>query len=226
VNRTDSRFPFLERVRDTFIAPARLFARFGEAPPWADVLALATLLGIVAVVAEPPEFYLDQMNDARTRRGEPVEIVSSPGQVVLFGRMMAALSGLVGHPLIAFAMAGALTLAFTVIGRGKVGFRRYLAVAAHAMLILSAGMLVALLLRRITGDANALPTLGTLLPVEGQGWGARVLGGINLFTVWTLGVIALGVAELERRLSRAGAATLLWGGYGAAVVMAALLFRA
>lgn len=219
--------PLSARVRDTFIAPARLFSSFGNSPPWADVLAIATILAIAVAISEPADAYLALVEDPVTRRGEPVEITSPPAQVVLFGRLMSGMNALVGHPLIAFGIAGLLALVFTLIGRGSTTFRQYLAVASHGLLVLSVGMVVALFLRLSTGSPDALPTIGAMLPIVPESsWVGRVLDGINLFTVWMLGVIALGVASLERRVTRAGAATLLWGGYGALVVTAALLFRA
>jgi hypothetical protein len=226
VNHIEVDRPLGARVRDTFFAPARLFSSFGDSPPWADVLALATILAVAVAISEPAETYLALVEDPVTRRGEPVEITSSPAQVVLFGRVMSGMNAVVGHPLIAFGIAGLLSLVFTVIGRGSISFRQYLAIAAHGLLILSVGMVVALFLRLLTGNPDALPTLGAMLPVAPESsWVGRVLDGINLFTLWMLGVVALGVASLERRVTRAGAATLLWGGYGALVVAAALLFR-
>lgn len=218
--------PLGARVRETFLAPARLFSSFDDVPPWADVLAIATILAVAVAISEPAETYLALVEDPVTRRGEPVEITSSPAQVVLFGRVMSGMNAVVGHPLIAFGIAGLLSLVFTVIGRGSISFRQYLAIAAHGLLILSVGMVVALLLRLLTGNPDALPTLGAILPIAPEStWAGRVLDGINLFTLWMLGVVALGVASLERRVTRAGATTLLWGGYGALVVTAALLFR-
>lgn len=226
VNHIEADRPLGARVRDTFFAPARLFSFFGDAPPWADALAIATILAVAVAISEPAETYLALVENPVTRRGEPVEITSSPAQVVLFGRVMSGMNALVGHPLIAFGIAGLLSLVFTVIGRGRIAFRQYLAIAAHGLLILSVGMVVALFLRLLTGNPEALPTLGAILPLAPEStWVGRALDGINLFTLWMLGVIALGVASLERSVTRRGAATLLWGGYGALVVAAALFFR-
>ena len=215
----------LDRVRDTFVAPSRLFAAFGGEPPWVGAMMVATVIAAVAVAAEPAQFYLDQMEGAVSRRGTPVEITSPPGQIVLWGRVMAVFSALAGHPLIGFAAAGLLTLVFRVIGRGEATFRQYLAISAHALLIVSAGMVAAVLLRLVLGGPEALPTIGTLTGAGSEGWLGGVLHGLNLFTVWTLVVLALGVAAVERRVTRAAATTLLLGAYLVVVVTGAYLFR-
>lgn len=218
--------PLLARVRDTFFAPRRLFSAFGANPPWVDVLSVATIAAGLAVIAEPAEFFLAQMEDPVTRRGEPVEITSPQWQIVLYGRMLAGFSAVVGHPLIAFGIAGFLSLIFTLIGRNPIDFRQHMAVACHGLLILSAGMLVAVALRRLTGDLSALPTLGSVLRLDADGsWLERAAHGINFFTLWMLAVMGLGVETLGRGVTRVRATGLLWGGYGVLAVTLALLFH-
>lgn len=215
----------LERVRDTFVAPARLFGSFRRQAPWIDVLALATMVGAIAVAAEPAEFYLDQMENPVDRRGVPVEITSPPEQIVLWGRVMALFSALVGHPMLAFGLAGVLTLIFRVARGGEGSFREYLAIACHGLLILSLGMLVANGLRAFSGDAGLLPTAGSLAGLSPTGVLGAVLHGLNLFTLWMLATVGVGVAAIESRVTSWGATTLLWGGYLALTVTVALLVR-
>lgn len=219
--------PLNSRIRDTLLAPTRLFQGFGERPPWIDALAVATLLAAVAIVAEPAEFYLSQMEDPVNRRGAPVEITSSPQQIVLYGRMMASLSALAGHPVLAFLVAGLLTLVFSVIGRGQTSFRQYLAMVSHALIITGVGMLIAVLLRIVTGNADSLPTIGGLVPgLSDASVVGRILGGFNFFTLWMLAVLAIGVATAESRFTRARTTAILWGGYAVLVVTTAIVFRA
>ena len=216
----------LERARDTFFAPGRLFASLSADAPFAGVLALATVIAMAAVASEPAEFYLAQMEDPVNRRGAPVEITSPPGQVVLWGRLMAMFSAAVGHPLLALAGAGVLTLLFRGIGRGEGDFRRYLVIASHGLLITSAGMFAAVLLRAITSNPDALPTIGTVLGLSDAAPAGRILHSLNLFTLWMLAVVGAGVAAVERNVTRTAATALLWGIYGVVIVAVALLVRA
>lgn len=218
--------PLLSRIRDTFVAPARLFRTLPADNSFIAVLVVATLLAAAAVAAEPAEYFLAQVEDPVSRRGTPVEITSSPETVVLWGRIMAVFSALVGHPLLALGGAGLLLLIFRTLGPGDAGYRGYLTVASHGLLISSAGMVAAVLLRLVTGNVDALPTVGTLAGIPAAGLAGGLLHGINLFTLWMLVVVGTGVAAIESRVTRGAATALLLGIYAALVVTWAALFRA
>lgn len=201
------------RVVQTFVAPRALFRTFHHAAPWVDVLVISTVVAMVAAAGQPDEVFLQQVEGAVTRRGEPVEITSPPSEITRYGRYLAMLSALVGHPLIAFAVAGLLTLIFTVLGRGGVDFGRYLAVASHALLIPALGMLVALAAGLATGRLVVLD-LAALAPGTGDdGWARRLLLGVNPFHLWMLVVLGLGVGELDAKRSWISATALLVGLY-------------
>lgn len=224
--RPETAPPLGGRIRDTFVAPTRLVAVIRERAPWLDALGLATAMAAIAVAAEPAGFYLDQMEDPVNRRGVPVEITSPTEQVVLWGRVMALFSALVGHPMLAFAAAGVLTLLFRVIARGEGSFRQYLSIASHGLVILSLGMLFANVLRALTGDPALLPTVGALSGAASDGLTGGVLHGLHLFTIWMLVMLGIAAAALEPRLRRGTATAWLLGGYVALVVTGAALFGA
>lgn len=214
-----------ERIRDTFLRPRALFASLGSNPPWAGVLGVATLVAALAMAAEPAEYYLQQMEDPVTRRGTPVQLDSPPSQIVLWGRVMAIFNAVVAHPFLAFAAAGVLMLIFRVMRRGEGSFVQYLAIASHALLITSLGMITTVLLRALSGNPVMMPTIGALAGLSPQSAVGSVLHGINLFTVWMLVVMGIGVAALERRSERSGAVGLLIGIYLIVTVAVGILFR-
>lgn len=214
------------RARDTFLAPGRLFRGFDASPPWLDALGLATVIAAVAVAAEPADYFLNQMENPVDRRGVPVEITSPPEQIVLWGRAMAMLSAIVGHPLLAFGSAGLLMLMFAVIGRSGGTYRQYLGVASHGLLILSAGMLLTNVVRLLADAPSLLPTLGALAALPDTGLVAGTLHGVNVFTLWTLAVLGIGAASIARGVTTASATALLWGGYLLLAVTGAILFGA
>lgn len=194
----------LPRLRETFLSPRRLFRGFGEEAPWLDVLLISTAVAALTWALQPGDVFLEQMRHPVTRMGEPVVLSSPPAEIVRFGRWNAVLSALVGHPVLAFSIAGVLTLVFTVAGGGAAGFRQYLAVAAHALLIPAAGSLLAL----------AAAAAGAAAPWSG-GWSAgealvpRTLAALDPFVLWMLIVTGVGVEQLDRRRSLGGATALL-----------------
>lgn len=217
--------PLPQRIRDTFLRPAALFASLRSHPHWADVLGIATLVAAIAMAAEPAEFYLQQMEDPVTRRGTPVELDSPPSQIVLWGRVMAVFNAVVAHPFLAFAGAGLLMLIFRVMRRGEGSFVQYLSVASHALLITSLGMITTVLLRIVSGNPAMMPTVGALTGLSTQSAVGSVLHGINLFTVWMLVVMGIGVTALEPRSERSGAVGLLIAIYLVVTVTVGILFR-
>jgi len=218
--------PLLARVRATFVAPRRLFSTFSDRPPWVDALGLATFVAAVAAAAEPAEYYLGQMENPVDRRGVPVEITSSPQQIVLWGRVMAMLSAIAGHPMLALAGGGVLLLLFGVLARGGGSFRQYLAVASHALLILSAGMLVTNVVRLALDAPTLLPNVGVLLGLPASGLAGATLQGVNLFTLWMFGVMGAGAAAIGGRVTTLSATALLWAAYLLLNVIRALVFGA
>jgi hypothetical protein len=200
---------FARRVRDTFVAPRRLCASLREEPVWVDVLLVATALAALAWVLQPSEIFLEQMRHPVSRLGEPVTLTSSPAEIVRYGRLNAALSALVGEPVVAFALAGALTLVFTILARGSATFRQYLAVVSHALLIPAAGALVLTIAAALAGASSVTiaSALG-LSPVSGS-LALRSLAWLDPFVLWMLLVLAVGVEQLDARRSWGSAAAVL-----------------
>jgi hypothetical protein len=214
---------FAERVALTFTAPARLFAAFPGGAPWAGVLLLSTLVAMIAAAAQPPEFFLAQVDGAVNRRGVPVEITSGPAEIVRYGRYLAVMSALAGHPLVVLGLAGLLTLLFGFAG-GRPRFSRYLPVAAHASLVLVLGAVVGIGVRLLTGEPFAELTLAYLFAPLGVDPARQVfLDSINVFSLWTIAVLAIGVSVIDRRPSWLRPFAALLGFYLALATVTSLL---
>ena len=206
--------PLGRRIAATFTSPARLVELIRPRPRWVDVLIISTGVAILAAAMLPPETFLDASREAVSRRGTPVEITSPPDEIVRWGRYLAMLSAAVGHPLVAFALAGVLTLAFSVVAAGRNTFVEHLSLASHALLITAAGTIVGLMLGHFAGPEHAHPSLGMLVPFLSGDSGVReFLSLISPFTLWMLVVVAAGVGRLDPRRSPATAVAILVGGY-------------
>jgi hypothetical protein len=202
-------------VGDVFLAPNRLARRLGDDPPWLDAVLGVTLLAALTVALLPDAVFLEQMEEAVTRRGEPVEITSPPEEIARWGRYLGMMAMVATQPAFVFIVAGILVLVFGVLGGGRTNFRNYLALAAHAAFIPVLGTLVEVLARRISPDPTIAP-FG--LPVDaGPGSSAVILAldGIDPFFVWMLAVLAVGVATFEDRRSPVTTMVILLGIYGA-----------
>jgi hypothetical protein len=206
--------PFRSRIRDTFLAPSRLAHDLRQSAPWLDVLLVSTAVALLSIALMPDEVFMESMQNPVTRRGDPVEITSSPEAVARWGRGMGMLATIATHPLIAFTLAGILTLLFSVLGRGRASFQEYLALSAHGLLIPALGTLIAVAIRLVTGAATgSLGITAFFDPADAPNLMIAVLLATDPFIIWMMAAVAIGAHSLEPRHSRPGTALLLIGGY-------------
>ena len=197
----------IDRMRATFVAPRSLPHRIREATPWLDVLLVSTAIALLAVLTMPDDVFLEPMQDAVSRRGRPVEIVSPPEEIARWGRFIAMLATVGTHPVIAFVVAGLALVLFTGIMRGSTTYRELLSLTSHAMLIPALGTLAAVIVRLLAGPDS------WFAPGEGTSLALRTLLSIDPLIVWMLIVIAVGAHGLDPRLSTGRSAAVLIAGY-------------
>lgn len=126
----------------------------------------------------------------------------------------AAATAFVGGPLSAALLALVLYGWFTANRGGTASYRQVLAVVGAASLILALRHLVAAPISYVRETTTSALTLGQLLQVAQGSPLARFLSLIDLFVVWWLIVLAIGVAVLYRRRT-IGVAALLGAFYAA-----------
>lgn len=114
---------------------------------------------------------------------------------------------------------------FNALLGGTATFKQVLAVVTHSLVIGALGMLISapIMLWQGTMSMGGPFNLGALLPMLDEGsFLARFLGVVNVFTIWGLMVLAIGLAVLYRRKTTniAIALFLAFGIIGAAFVAA------
>lgn len=206
--------PAKVRVRDTFLAPARLPGHLAGSTPWLGVLLLSTAIAILAILAVPDEVFLEPMRGAVSRRGAPVEITSDPDVIVRWGRALGMLSTIGTHPVIAFVIAGLITIVFSLLGRGNGSFLEYLSLASHGLLIPAFGTLILLAVTtvsRLTGHGDPFIRLDP----ESLGGGILLSTFLSLdpFVIWMLIVLGIGVSHFDGRRGAMTATGILLAGY-------------
>jgi hypothetical protein len=209
-------------------SPRVLFASLATRPTWADVL-LATLLVTAACgmmlmgTGEGRQALVDQwertslafgreVGDAQYRRFQDLS---------RHGVAYAALMAIVNGPVATFFIAAIIYGVYSGVQRGGVTYRQVLAVAAHAGVILAMRQLVATPFHYTRETLASPTTLGRLFPMLDEASpAARFLGAIDLFVVWWVFVLAIGVALLYRRPARPTVLTFMGAYVGLAAVLA------
>jgi hypothetical protein len=203
-------YPLHRRVIDVFVAPGRLFENFRHATPWVGPLVISVVVGLIVVFAIPQELYVEQARE--TIRNAPAGAELPAAETLAgFGRLAGAASVLFGVPIGAFVMAGVLALIFGVFFSGEARFTQFLTLVTHTQLIGALGTLVTLPVQLATGSLETRLSLALLAPGLGtDSIVGQVLAGLDVFTLWTVAVVGLGIAIVNRKPSWAAASGILF----------------
>ena len=217
-------FGVVRRPRPTFEAVVRWPRSAGLLVTLFAVYFLASAALYATSVGR--QALVDQWESTAIAFGQPVDDAryAELQRLSEQGLAYAAGTALLNGPLAAAALAFLLFGWFTGVRRGRASYRQVLAIVAAASTILMLRHLVGAPLgymRETTASATTLTRLMTM--VDPASPIARFLSLIDLFVVWWLIVLAVGVAVMYRRRTR-DVALLLLGVYaGVALLLAGVM---
>ena len=198
------------RILDVFLSPVSLFSRFGPRAPWVDVMLITVVASAVLMALIPDAVWIGTFREQMANNPNVARM--DPESMVGVQRVSAIVMTLVAPWIMLLVQGGILFGIFTMLMGGEAKFRQYLAVGAHAGLIGLVGQIVALPLILAQENVQAGITLGALVP-DGEGFLPAFLGALNVFLVWQVVVLALGVTAINRRRSPLAAIEILLGIY-------------
>jgi hypothetical protein len=197
----------LARVIGVFVSPRATYADVAAHPRWFGVMALGILLvagstfaflstevGQQAVLdqqAQVLESFGVRLNEAQQQQME-----SRMGSA----RYTSAVSQIVIIPLSAAVAAGILLGIFTALLGGDATFKQVYSVVAHSGLIIALQTLFSLPLDYARETMSSPTNLAVFAPfLDEQTFLARLLGSIDLFHIWAIVSLAIGLGVLYRR---------------------------
>jgi hypothetical protein len=222
-------------LAEALVSPERAIAAAADRRSWLPPILVATAASLlVAAIATPRIDFerpvvevLDRDLEARQQLS-PHEVEEKLAQATRVGAVAAYARGLFAPALAACAASVALALAFRVAG-ARAPFRPTLAVASWGLLPLALRSLLVLpavwRMHDVAADDvdRALPSsLGALVPASAAPRLASLAHAIDLFSLWAVALVALGMAHVART-SRARAFVVvgvLWASYVALVHVA------
>jgi hypothetical protein len=205
------------RIVGVLFSPRAADAGIAAYPRWLGVLvavvaALAggTLLFLSTAVGR--EAWLDAavlqqesfgrtVSDAQYRRLEQAAPDAAP---------LIAAAEIVALPIASAVIAGGVLAVFNAGFGGDAGFRQVFAIVAHSEVILALSQLLNLPLAYARQTMTSAATLGAFAAfLDQSSFAARFLGVVDLFIVWWIVSLAIGLGVLYRRRTAPIAATLI-----------------
>ena len=217
----------LARLKGIVIRPRSTFAAVETRPRAAGALALLTLVSFGAHAAflatdVGQVALVDQWERTALAFGQTVDDTryAEMQRLSRFGVPYAAASAVARGPAAAFAIAAVLYGVFSARGR-RATFAGTLAVVSHAGVILALRDVVAAPLNYARESLASPVTLVSLAGMLDEGSPlARFLALLDLFVLWWLVVLAIGLAVLYRTRARAIVVALFGMYLGIAVLLA------
>jgi hypothetical protein len=208
-------------------APRAMFERLAVNPRWADVLVVTFLVTALSsallLKTETGRLaLLDQWERTALAFGQTVgdsEYVAL-AEASKNGATYAVASALASGPLLAVALAAILIGLFRRGVGGNVTFRHVLAVVTHSGVILMLRQVIAAPIVYVR-ETLASPTTFTMFfsTLDEGSPLARFFGSVDLFVIWWVVLVAIGMSVLYRRPARRLALAFM----GTYVVLAGVL---
>jgi Yip1-like protein len=218
------------RAIGVLTSPRDTFASVAAHPKWFGILAVTTV--IVAIFTTLPmttpagrQAAIDQQVTQMQSFGMTVNDQMYEQLEKGAGRMpyMTGGSVIVVTPIFAVIIAGILFAIFNAAMGGEASFKQVFAVLVHAGVISALSTIFSGTVNYFRGAIGSIANLGALLPMLPENsFAGRLLGMIDVFLIWYIVVLAIGLAVLYRRRTQPIAIALL-SFYGVIAIVVALI---
>ena len=211
-------------------APRTTFEHVAAEPRWIGILAVSVVIvAVLSATLVGTDFAQRELLEQQRTSMEAFGVTATPEMEEQFAQQLALApymtlgSTLVGIPIICLILVGILY----GVGSGFLGaqttFVHMLAVVAHAGVIFALQQVFVVPLNYARESILPPTTLAAFFPIlDGESFVYRLLSGVDLFYLWWLMVLSIGLAVLWRRETRPIATTLLVVYAAIAVVIAAV----
>jgi hypothetical protein len=197
----------LSRFVGIITSPKATFERVVAHPRWFGMLILT--MAIVLVCSVGPLFTewgrqaaLDQQVQVMESFGANVndEAYAAMERNMRFAPYTSGAGIVIGTPVFLLLICGILYAIFNAAMGGNATFKQLVTVVVHAGVVTTLALLFAAPLNYARGSMTSSTNLAVLLPMlDESSFPAQLLGMIDLFWIWYVVVLAIGLAVLYRR---------------------------
>ena len=218
------------RIVGVLVSPRDTYADVALHPRWFAVLAVIVLIGATGVFAlMSTDVGKTAAMDQQVRMMESFGMKLTDAQYARLeqGMSRAPYTGAIGQavtlPLAAAIIAGILLGIFTALLGGDAKFKQVFAVVCHSGVVISLAQIFGLPLAYARESLSSATNLAVFLPfLDESSFAARFLGTIDLFQIWWIVSLSIGLGVLYRKRTAPIAMTIL-GVYAViAIVIAAI----
>ena len=211
----------ISRAIGVITAPRPTFEKIVAAPRVGGALMLVAAISTVAIFIllsseRGQQAWLDQavaQQEAWSGQPVPDDAYARMQSMAKYSAYMGAAQFIVGVPLGALITGGLLFAIFNALMGGAATFKQVMAVVAHSQIISALAFLVTTPINYAKGTMTGATNLGVLFPMlDESSFFARLLGMMDLFLLWWLVVLSIGIAVLYKRKT-SSVAMVLFGIY-------------
>ena len=219
---------FLPRLIGVIRYPRTTFRAVALSPRW---VGLVMVLAVVTAASQALLFrtevgqvaLVDQWERTALAFGQPVDDARYADLQALGGNgpLYGVATSLAGGPVLTLALAAVIALVFQPRGNRAVSFSQVLAVVAHASVILAIRQLVSVPVSYAREATGAATSLGLWFPaLDAASFAGRFVGALDVFVLWWVVLLAIGVGILYGRQARSLAAAFVGVYAGLALLLA------
>jgi Yip1-like protein len=205
------------RLAGVLFSPRATYADVAARPRVLGALTFVVLAGVVGVFLfmstdVGQNAFVDQQVQQRESFGRPLNDAQYQQleRMAPYAGYVGAAFQLVSVPLLGAAIAGIALALFNAVLGGDATFKQVFAIVAHSGVVLTLSQLFGLPLAYARQTLSGATNLGVLMPfLDESSFAARLLGAIDLFIVWWIVSLAIGLGVLFRRRTGPIATTML-----------------
>jgi hypothetical protein len=205
------------RVVGVLTSPRATYGDVAARPRWFGVLALVVIVGAIGIYSFMStdigkQAMLDQQ--VRMMEGFGVKVTDVAYQRLEDGLGRAAITGALGQafglPIAALIVSGILLVIFNAVMGGNALFKQMFAIVAHSSVVLMVAQLFGLPLAYARETMQGATNLAVFLPfLDDTSFPARFLGSIDLFYVWWMVSLSIGLGVLYKKRTAPIATSML-----------------
>ncbi len=207
----------LSRMVGVFFSPRATFADVAARPKWFGVLSVSVLIMVIALFAlftteVGQQAWIDQQVRSSESFGRTISDQQYQGmeRIAPYIGYIVACAYLIILPVIVAIISGILLGVFNALLGGDATFKQVFAVVSHAGVVTVLQTLFAVPLDYMRETLSSPTNLGVFVPfLDEASFLARLLGSIDVFQIWWLVTMSIGLGVLYKRRTGPIATSLL-----------------